>query len=403
MAERAATKGGAEHDMSILPMPALEVAAGAVSGVPSAWTVPLFIPSLPAFDVYQQRLQQVSASGTFTNFGPMLRAFEMALAEGLGVSPTRVVGVSSATAGLTCALLAVAERGGHCIMPAWTHSATPSAARRAGLEPWFLDVDLETWQLDPTDVEERISLSEAARVAAVVLVSPFGARIDVPEWEAFADRTGVPVLVDAAAGFDTWQDSRLTSVVSFHATKGFGIGEGGAVLAPDDSTGLRIRMATSLGMDSNRVAVVDGMNAKLDEFRSAIGLAALDTWQDVRAAILERSRAYFVALHRSGLSFRRPYGLEDVANSTYPIALSGPHAVDMIEALAQRGVHARRWWGDGCHRVPVFVSCPCEGVPVTDALAARVIGLPLYATVPLAAIEYVVSCLEEIGREYEHR
>src|SRR3546814_2702014 len=68
-------------------------------------------------------------------------------------------------------------------------------------------------------------------------VSPFGSRMDAPGWTDFQARTGIPVLVDAAAGFDTWSDTALTSVVSFHATKSFAIGEGGAVLCPDAAFG----------------------------------------------------------------------------------------------------------------------------------------------------------------------
>src|SRR3546814_13237382 len=91
-------------------------------------------------------------------------------------------------------------------------------------------------------------------------VSPFGSRMDAPGWTDFQARTGIPVLVDAAAGFDTWSDTALTSVVSFHATKSFAIGEGGAVLCPDAAFGRRLRATISLGMDGAGLAVTPGLN-----------------------------------------------------------------------------------------------------------------------------------------------
>src|SRR3546814_19162058 len=81
-----------------------------------------------------------------------------------------------------------------------------------------MDVEAGSWQLAPGRVAERL-LRLPGSVVAVMPVSPFGSRMDAPGWTDFQARTGIPVLVDAAAGFDTWSDTALTSVVSFHATK----------------------------------------------------------------------------------------------------------------------------------------------------------------------------------------
>src|SRR3546814_1857607 len=107
-----------------------------------------------------------------------------------------------------------------------------------------MDVEAGSWQLAPGRVAERL-LRLPGSVVAVMPVSPFGSRMDAPGWTDFQARTGIPVLVDAAAGFDTWSDTALTSVVSFHATKSFAIGEGGAVLCPDAAFGRRSEEHTS--------------------------------------------------------------------------------------------------------------------------------------------------------------
>ena len=86
-------------------------------------------------------------------------------------------------------------------MPSFTFAATPHAAVSAGLEPYFLDVDPGTWALDPRKLLSLLPELDAP-IAAVVPVAPFGAAVDVEAWDEFQDATGIPVVIDAAAGFD---------------------------------------------------------------------------------------------------------------------------------------------------------------------------------------------------------
>jgi DegT/DnrJ/EryC1/StrS aminotransferase family len=98
----------------------------------------------------------------------------------------------------------------HAVMDICT---TPHAARAAGVTPGFHDVDRRYWTLNPEGVLE--TLKHISRpLGAVMVVSPFGAPIDIQAWECFEDRTGIPVVVDAAAGFDTARVSRIPLVVS---------------------------------------------------------------------------------------------------------------------------------------------------------------------------------------------
>ena len=95
---------------------------------------------------------------------------------------------------------------------------------QAGFKPWFLDVDPQTWMLDPTTVM-KLSPDARREIAAVIPVCAFGATAGLSRWRAFREATGIPVLIDAAAAFDALDDARLPAVVSLHATKVAGIGE----------------------------------------------------------------------------------------------------------------------------------------------------------------------------------
>src|SRR5262249_11191979 len=149
------------------------------------------------------------------------------------------------------------------ILPAWTFVATAHAVIQAGLKPWFVDVDPDTWMLDPAAVSALgLKLRDAC---AVVPVAPFGALPDIEGSLAFPEATGLPVLLDAAAAFDTLPDARLPSVVSLHATKVLGLGEGGFLASDDKRLARRLRTMSTFGFEGSRESLFPATNAKLSE------------------------------------------------------------------------------------------------------------------------------------------
>ena len=176
-----------------------------------------------------------------------------------------MVTAASATAGITATLLAFRiPVGSLCLLPSWTFVATAHAVRAAGLIPFFHDVDRQTWALNPDQIRETLSRM-SSRVGAVIAVSPFGAPLDIVAWETFQDRCGIPVLVDAAAGFDTLRATRIPSVVSLHATKILAAGEGGFVTTTDALLLERIRSCSNFGFCGFRNALWPAVNSKMSE------------------------------------------------------------------------------------------------------------------------------------------
>jgi dTDP-4-amino-4,6-dideoxygalactose transaminase len=343
----------------------------------SSW-IPLMRPLLPDAAAVLPYLREIDRNRTYTNFGPLLHRFEQRVATMLGLEPHAVVGVASGTSGLMVALKAVGVKpGALCAMPAWTFEATPVAALSVGLTPWFLDVGAETWALDPVTVEEQLS-SAPGSVAAVVPVSPFGATVDVAAWDVFTSRTGVPVVVDGAASFDGAAIGRSPTVISLHATKAFGIGEGGLVAGTDLGVVTRARRLSNFGFVPQRELVAAGLNAKMSEYAAAVGLAMTDAWPTMRNRYVERIEWYLDAFADSPEIAIAPGVKTGQARSTFNICLAAPEAEAVVSELARVGVESRSWWGQGCHRQSVFSTCPRGALPVTERLAARVIGLPLF-------------------------
>ena len=361
--------------------------------MPPAILIPAFRPRLPTADAIAPLLREIDANRYYSNFGPLVRRFQTRLAAHFGAPDGSVITVASATVGITLALKAACDGdAGLCMMPAWTHVATPTAAVAAGLTPWFVDVDASSWQLIPSAARRMLGAAPK-RVAAVVPVAPFGAAVDTAAWAAFSDETGIPVVIDAAAAFATVRPAEtVTQVVSLHATKVFGVGEGGVILAGDAKHGERLRRMTNFGLSAQRVAVMPGLNAKLSEYAAAVGLAALDAWPRTHGEFCAAARRFLRALQILGVQ-PAPGFDGSTATSAANVILPRPGADAVIAHLAGEGIEARKWWMNGCHHSPHFASAPRTALPVTEMLRERVVGLPFYVDISDAEIARVIGAL----------
>jgi dTDP-4-amino-4,6-dideoxygalactose transaminase len=357
-------------------------------GVPI--TVPVARPRLPSLDEIAGYIARIDETRWYSNGGPLCGEFEARLAERSG-KDAHVVTVSNATVGLMLALQAVgAAPGTLCMVPAWTFVATAHAACMAGLVPWIVDVDLESWALDADAVRDTLRRAPG-KVSAIIVVAPFGQPLDPAPWARLREETGVAVVIDAAAAFDTARASSVPTVVSLHATKALGVGEGGYVVCTDPEPIGRIRQSANFGFGESREAMVPGANGKLSEYAAAVGLAALDAWSSSRDAWVRVAMAYRKALDgANGVSLQPGFGPEWIS-STVMASFSATSAETVAAGLSRTGVGTRRWWGGGLHRHRAFAAYPHLETPNTDGLVEAAIGLPCWMDLPDSAIEGICS------------
>ena len=361
--------------------------------MPAVPTLPVARPRLPPARAILPYLRQIDAHRWYSNHGPLARRFQSRLAAHWGVAPPDVTLLSNATTALTLALLASgAPLGTRCLMPSWSFPASAGAARAAGLVPHFVDVCPTRWVPDPAEFR---TLAGRHDVGAMMVVAPFGAPLDMAAWDKLQADTGIPVVIDAAAGFDTLRHDGPMRVgacpvaVSLHATKVFGVGEGGALLCRDPGVMDRVRRLAQFGFLGTRDAALPGVNAKLSEYAAAVGLAGLDEWPETRAR-------WHVALS----TYRRhlpptvlPPGADGSwVSSTLNVLCPGA-AAPVMDALAAAGVGSLRWWGPGCHAQPAYGACPAEPLPATRDLARRTLGLPFWQDLKPAQIEAACAAL----------
>jgi dTDP-4-amino-4,6-dideoxygalactose transaminase len=342
---------------------------------PAATTVAVARPRLPTAEALVPYLQRLDEARWYSNFGPLLTELEARLA-GRFTTQAHVVTVTNATQALTLALEAMElTPGGHVVLPAWTFVATAHAVLQAGLTPWFVDVDPATWMLDPAAFESFVRRAPG-EVVAVIPVCAFGAMPDIDRWLAFREATGVPVLLDAAAAFDTLTDARLPAVISLHATKVLGLGEGGLLVSDDAAFAHKVRLKTTFGFWGSRDSQVAATNAKLSEYAAAIGLAALDAWPGDRLRWMRTAQMLRIALiGRPEVRFQEGWG-RDWITSVCTVGLPEGSAAAVAASLREDRIDTRQWWGGGCHTSTAFAGCRREALPATETLAASTLGLP---------------------------
>ena len=372
------------------------------SGAPA---IPFLRPNLVRFEKYRAYLQGIDERRLYSNFGPLNSRFEARILEEYFGGRGAVSTVNNATSGLMLALsLAKSPGRRYAVMPSFTFPATPLAAIWAGLEPLFVDVRGDDFCISEASLEEALRL-HGDEVAAVVPYAAFGHPMDLAPYARLVAR-GIPVVVDAAASFGATRAGAAFAsgfagavVYSFHATKAFGIGEGGLVYSADAELVARLREGANFGFGPDKICASPGLNAKLPEVAAAIGLATLDEFPAKKRRRIEIYAWYRDELARHGLSsggwaMQRQAG--EVAHQFFPLlAPAGVSNVALQRSLAARGVEIRTYFRPPCHGQPAFERCARLALPETDALAERVLSLPLWEEMTREQVATVVGGLAE--------
>jgi dTDP-4-amino-4,6-dideoxygalactose transaminase len=363
-------------------------------------------PQLPPVSAIERYFARSREARWFSNGGPCHREFAERAAAYVGGGVTAVP-VANGTLGLMLALRALVGRADRdrndVIVPSFTFAATASAVVWSGFEPVFVDVDPEGWHLAP-DALQRAVAEHGDRLAAVLACSTFGAappRATTLAWERITGDRGIPLLVDSAAGFgSTDEDGRplgrqgAAELFSFHATKPFAVGEGGLVTTRDPTIAARIAELSNFGLDNDRVVGREpGINAKLDEWHAATALAALDRLDGVLAARRGHLAAMREALATHGYTFQS--GAETAAGQFLPVLAERPAVRERALAAARaEAVELRTYFDPPLHAMPGFARHVIGGsLDTTDALAARILSLPMANDLAVESREAVVRCL----------
>lgn len=365
--------------------------------------IPFQKPTLVELDLYRDTLKNIEESHFFTNYGPVNTLLEQRIVDEVYGGIGAVTTVNNATTGLILAIAQSMRQGGrYALMPSFTFAATPQAALWCGLEPYFVDVDPLEWCLD-TDLLTGLVEELGDQVAVVVPYATFGTAMDLSCYEMLQAR-GIPVVVDAAPGFYTTLNAVThgrgfsgSIVYSFHATKPFGIGEGGLIYSSDKALIERIRSAANFGFDQSRTAGMLGLNGKLAEFPAAIALATLAKFPEKAQQRRQIEQFYLECLNEraataSGWQLQHRHG--EGALQFFSILCPQDRSSDsIVSQLAAREIQARTYFSPSCHEQPICRSCKRTGLVVTESLSRRIVSLPLWEGMTKGDVVAIVTGL----------
>ena len=340
-------------------------------------------PIVPDFDRFTSYLRIAFAERRFTNNGPLLSLLELRLRE--LVAARNLILVSNGTIALQLALQALGVKG-EVITTPFTFCATTHSIVWAGAQPVFVDIDPHNLTIDPGRIEAAIT----SRTEAILAVHVYGRICDVDTIQKIADKHGLAVVYDAAhsfnAAFRGIPIGHFGNAVaySFHATKMFHTGEGGAIETSSSELADKLRGLRNFGIESEDSITKCGTNAKMSELSAAMGLAVLDKLGEEG-----RSRSSLRKLYNRVLSDVSRISLfpgpEDSSTDIYYIIrfdADSVHLRDHAQAqLKVRGVLARKYFYPLTSDAAFGHSHASAEIPVARQASRDVLALPFHSEV----------------------
>lgn len=319
-------------------------------------------------------LGRVIEHGQFI-LGPEVSGLEEALAKFLGVP--HVVGVSNGTDALVMGLrLAGIKAGDEVVCPSHSFVATATAVRLVGATPVFADVDAETMNLDPIAAETAIT----SKTTAVMPVHMNGAPAAVDALAALCERRKLVLIEDCAQAIGARARGRSVGTLgigcfSLHPLKVLSaLGDAGFITVKTEAEAARLRQMRNLGLRDRDHCDAADSNMRLDALQAALVRAKLPHvpgWIEARRA---HARAYREALANH---VRVPHAEGEDFMVYSAFVVRHPRRDALIAHLATRGIEAKVHYPVPIHRQRAFEDLPSAHLPVTDAVCASIVSLPV--------------------------
>ncbi len=318
------------------------------------------------------------------------------------------VGVGSGTDALVLALRACGVRAGdEVILPPFTFVATGSAVSALGAVPVFADIHPNTYNINPAEVERRIT----TRTRAIVAVHLYGLAADMDPIMAFARAKKLPVIEDAAQAIGAAYKGRRTGALgdiacfSFYPTKNLGAcGDAGMVVTNSPELAARVRILRNHGQKEKYVSSEAGWNNRLDELQAAIlrvKLRHLPKWQRARQAHAAEYTRYFSQIP-GVMPPLAPEGYEHVYHQ-YTIRVEDRDALQRL--LAEQKIGSTVYYPVSLHLQPLYASLGYKrgDLPHAEHASQEVLSLPMYPELRPQQLQRVAETVVEFARSEGQR
>jgi dTDP-4-amino-4,6-dideoxygalactose transaminase len=372
--------------------------------------IPFNRPTLPPYELLNTKVKAFYDTGMVTN-GPGVRQFEIAIQDTLGVG--NAVAVSSCTNGLMVALRCMGLSG-KVALPSFTFFATAHTAVWCGLEPVFVDVAPDTWNISPESLER--ALEKNNDVSAIMGVHIFGNPCDVDILEALAHDRGLSLVYDSAHAMGARVEGNWiggfgdSEVFSLSPTKIVVAGEGGVITTNDEVLAGKLRAGRDYGNAGSYDPSFFGLNARMSEFHAALAIESflmLELNIGRRNTIAEK---YIEGLSRlPGITFQAIRQGNRSTFKDFTVRIDEDEFGISRDALSWhlsgKGIDSRKYYCPPVHRTTAYWERwgqeYDEHLPETNKLSEQALSLPIWSHMETSLIDRVVEEIHNANEKAE--
>ena len=347
-------------------------------------------PFLPPKNDYDFYLDGIWERNWITNHGPLVNQLENKLKEFLQVP--NILFLNNGTTALQIAIKAL-DLQGEIITTPFSYVATTSSIVWEGCKPVFADIDADTFNIDPDKIENLINNNTTAILATHV----FGNPCQIESIQAIAEKNNLKVIYDAAHCFGTLFKNESVynygdiSTASFHATKLFHTGEGGAVFTYSSDLHKKMSYLRNFGHETPTEFAMVGINGKNSELHAAMGLSVLPYVEEIIKKRKISSEYYKNALQNLNFKYQQIHEECQYNYSYFPVVFESEQILlDSLIEFNKYEIFPRRYFYPSLDTLNYVNVQQCM---ISRDLSSRILCLPLFYDLDFADIDKIVKIL----------
>jgi dTDP-4-amino-4,6-dideoxygalactose transaminase len=350
----------------------------------------IYMPDKEKFKAY---IDGIYESGWLTNNGPLVHKLEKRLTEYFGVK--NLLCISSGTDALQFAYR-ILEAEGEVVTTPFSFVSTTSAIAAERLTPVYADIDSETYNIDPKNIESVIT----DKTCAIAPCHVFGNACDIEAIDAIAEKHNLKVIYDASHAFDVqYKDKHILnygdmSIISFHATKMFHTVEGAAIVIKDDALYEKAKIVRNYGIDGPDSVAMLGINAKINELEAAMGLCMLEE-EDIIHRDRMASHEFYTQQLKDYVQLQKKNDYATQSYTYFPIVFRSEEEMQKVrEALLEQEIAARQYFYPSLDTLP-YVELRKVMTKSRD-IASRILVIPMHSGVEPKVSKIIIETLQKL-------
>ena len=354
--------------------------------------VPVTKSFFPPIEDYNLQVKRIWENQWLTNRGELVLELEGKLKNYLAVS--NILIMNNGTIPLQIALKILGNNG-EIITTPFSYVATTAAIVWENCTPVFVDIHPEYLTIDETKIEAAIT----PRTSAILATHVFGNPCAIEAIEAIAKKHKLKVIYDAAHAFGVRYNGKSifeygdASTCSFHATKLFHTGEGGAIFCTDESLRNKLFYSHNFGHDGPHAFHGLGINGKISELQAAMGLAVLPYMEHILEGRKSAVDYYDAHLDFTKLSKIKLRANTDWNYSYYPVIFETEDILlDALAVLNEKDVFPRRYFYPSLNKINYVTN---KEFYISENIASRILCLPLYNSIQSSELEMICKLINK--------